>query len=420
MTAALALRPDGISTEQVDLIKRTICKGATDDELSLFVQTANRMRLDPFARQIFAVKRWSKKDNRDVMSIQVSIDGFRLTAERTGRYAGQLGPLWTSDGKEWVEVWLDSKKPPAAAKVGVMRHDFKEPIWAVATWNEYKQEGQYGLSTMWSKMGALMLAKCAESLALRRAFPNELSGAYTPEEMSQADAAPTAEYTPPAKEEAKASSPKASVSSAAMPSTAAATSMGTVSSSITPGSSSATAAAKDYVPGNKVPVAKGDAMCSVELGKEILALVAATIDETTFRETWLTPYKTHDGVQIRSVSQLTKAQADNIRRRLLAQNGRNNARHEQRTAEMTGDLEALGAPRAAATTQPRTRNLDDELQRSFNEEGEREWLHGLFGVESVKELDRGQQEMALSLILAWGTPLWDETEQKARALGRIR
>lgn len=157
-----------LNQEKVDLIKRTICKGSTNDELELFVQQCNRTGLDPFARQIYSIERRSQDKNGQWITTrqtQVSVDGLRLIAERTGKYCGQLGPFWCGSDGKWVEVWLD-EKAPAACKVGVLRTDFSEPLWAVALYKAYVQEvrnkntQKMEPNSMWKKMPELMLAKC--------------------------------------------------------------------------------------------------------------------------------------------------------------------------------------------------------------------------------------------------------------------
>lgn len=177
--------------ERIQLVKDTYCKGATDNEFQLFVGTCQKLNLSPEARQVFAVKRWDSSLKKEVMSIQVSIDGFRLAAERTGKYAGQDGPFFCGRDGEWKDVWLEDE-PPVAAKIGVRRKDWDKPIYAVARYKSYVQLKKDGSPTMmWKKMDDIMIAKCAETLALRKAFPNDLSGVYSPDEMGQASNTPT-------------------------------------------------------------------------------------------------------------------------------------------------------------------------------------------------------------------------------------
>jgi phage recombination protein Bet len=192
-------RESAFSREQLDIIKNTIAKGSSDAEFGVFVQTCQRLGLDPFARQIFLVRRWDSSTQSNVATPQVSIDGFRLVAERTRQYRGQTKPEWCGQDGKWTDVWLSSS-PPAAARVGVYRDGFAEPLVRVARYTSYVQTKKDGSpNAMWAKMADVMLAKCAESLALRAAFPNELSGLYSAEEMGQTENASVTAAKPAAK-----------------------------------------------------------------------------------------------------------------------------------------------------------------------------------------------------------------------------
>lgn len=163
----------------VQTVKDTFAKGATDNELKLFLQTAKRTGLDPFARQIFCVKRWDSSVGErggNVMSVQISIDGFRAIADRTGKYVPSREPSYNFNQDGGLES--------ATAYIKKFGGGVFHEIAATAFYSEYVQLKKDGTpNSMWNKMPRLMLAKCAESLVLRKAFPAELSGLYTSEEM---------------------------------------------------------------------------------------------------------------------------------------------------------------------------------------------------------------------------------------------
>ena len=154
------------------------------DDLLLFLNACKRTQLDPLSRQIYAVYRWDSRMHRERMTIQISIDGMRLIAQRSGLYGGQDDAAFIPED--------ESAEYPVKATVTVYRLNpitgERMPVTASARWNEYAQIDREGkLVGLWSKMPYLMLAKVAEALALRKAFPQELSGLYTTEEMNQAD-----------------------------------------------------------------------------------------------------------------------------------------------------------------------------------------------------------------------------------------
>lgn len=162
---------------QLGAIRSTSCKDATDDEFKSFIERCQSTGLNPLDNQIHFIK-----GNGNPIII-VSIDGFRAVAEKTGKYAGNEDYVF--DGKRNQREMLDEKKffpTTATATIYKMVEGNICKFSATAGWTEYNGGGR-----MWKKMPFLMLGKCAEALALRKAFPSVLGGVYSSEEMEQAD-----------------------------------------------------------------------------------------------------------------------------------------------------------------------------------------------------------------------------------------
>ncbi|MGW8679571.1 phage recombination protein Bet [Streptomyces sp. NPDC055817] len=189
---ALAIRPDQIewTPNQAAVLQQSgIDDDVTKAELSGFLHLCQRTGLDPFSRQIYLIGRKDKKAGRKVFTPQTGIDGYRVVAHRviaeTRESFGYEDTQWCDAAGTWRDVWLPDEAP-AAAKVTVLRNG--QRFSAVALYREYVQTDWNGNATrMWKNMGANQIAKCAEALALRKAFPHDLAGVYTAEEMAQAD-----------------------------------------------------------------------------------------------------------------------------------------------------------------------------------------------------------------------------------------
>lgn len=149
-----------------------------------FLHLADTTGLNPLARQIYCIPRLSR--NVIEWTVQTGIDGFRVVAERSKQYAGRTPFQWLTEKGDWVDVFVRQihGDHPLAARVAIKRHDWPEPLVAVATWDEYVQTKTNGeVTAMWKTRGPGQLAKCAEALGLRSAFPQDLSGIYTEDEM---------------------------------------------------------------------------------------------------------------------------------------------------------------------------------------------------------------------------------------------
>lgn len=187
------------TSEQLDVLRSMGVDGASDGELALFFNYAQKTGLDPFSNQIYMIGRKSKVNNEFVTkyTIQVGIDGLRTIAHRTAdrrhMTISEGEQLWCDAKGEWHDVWI-MNIPPVAAKYTIYCNDSK--FTGIALYNEYAgtrmdyKTGKKVLTQMWETKSAHMLMKCAEALALRKAFPMETAGLYTTEEMDHVNEQP--------------------------------------------------------------------------------------------------------------------------------------------------------------------------------------------------------------------------------------
>jgi len=147
------------------VLLRSVAKDATQTEMMMFLHYCNKLQLDPFRKQIYFIKYGSA-----VPAIVVGIEGFRSIAQRSGLLSGiQRGSLKDKDGN-LVGAWAE-----------VYRKDWQKPARSEVELKEYNTG-----KSMWAKMPSVMIQKVAEVAALRMAFADDMTGAYSHEEMDQA------------------------------------------------------------------------------------------------------------------------------------------------------------------------------------------------------------------------------------------
>jgi phage recombination protein Bet len=168
---ALTIKPESSmmewSQEEIQLIKETVAKGATDSEFKVFLYRCRKMDLDPLkSGQIFFIKY-----NNNPGTIVVGLDGFRARAARTGLHSGTKRGVIRDDKGKCIGAWAE-----------VYRKDWEHPAREEVSLAEYNSG-----KAQWAKMPETMIKKVAETAALRMAFPDELGDLRSPEEMDQAE-----------------------------------------------------------------------------------------------------------------------------------------------------------------------------------------------------------------------------------------
>jgi hypothetical protein len=197
--------PPFLSPEEVEVLKRTLLSGYTEDEQESFVRLCQRTMLDPFSKQIYATRRYVKNRSGEKVATLVpvtSVIGLTAIAARTGHYDG-CAIQWAGKDGTWRDEWLEEEFP-VAAKCIVYHKQRTHPEIGIAHWAGYCGQSynnatkRWEVSEFWERLGPFMIGKCAKAQSLRGAFPDLCSNLYISEEL-QGDISEADQYDDVAK-----------------------------------------------------------------------------------------------------------------------------------------------------------------------------------------------------------------------------
>lgn len=190
-TPKMSTNPSFLSEEARGILRKSsMCSKLNDDQFAYFVEVVERTQLDPFLAQIRPDIRMSKTESGEkepTLLIITTLAGLRTIGERSGQHDGESPIEWADETGQWSDIWL-AKEPPVAARASVYRKDRSRPQTEVARWDAFVQlkwdrEGAKIPNPFWTRMGSLMIGKCARAAAYRGAYPQRCSGLYISEEL---------------------------------------------------------------------------------------------------------------------------------------------------------------------------------------------------------------------------------------------
>lgn len=160
------------SSDQLQLIINTVARGASPDELQLFLYRCNLLKLNPLKPgQIHFVKYGNSPG-----TIVIGIDGFRATGIRTGLHVSTNRGVNKNENGEIVSGWCRIKKRDQTGEI----QEFYEETPFVEYFNEKNPS--------WKKMPETMIKKCSEAACHRMAYPDDLGGVYVDAERDAIEA----------------------------------------------------------------------------------------------------------------------------------------------------------------------------------------------------------------------------------------